>query len=147
MMKQQTFIWDLLQPFQPASPDSCKTQATFSNSICPKPRESKESLNEILVHILLPWPWFREPPPKKVGLEPSPDRGSDKLNMLKQRRNTQQSKLCPTTWTHIWIPALKDRDLEHSAKGGIIGPDSQEALTDHPEACILNNLPSKSHTK
>ena len=101
----------------------------------------------IQIHVVLPWPTYTEPKAKKVDLEPSPDRGSDKINMLKQRRNTQQSKLYRTTWTHLWILALKDRYLERSAKGGIIGPDSQEALTDHPEALILNNLPSKSHKK
>ena len=67
--------------------------------------------------------------------------------MLKQRRNTQPSKLYRTTWTHLWILALKDRDLERSAKGGIVGPDSSGALTDHPQALILNNLPRQSHTK
>ena len=33
--------------FEPVSPGPCKTQATFSNSICPKPGKNKESRNEI----------------------------------------------------------------------------------------------------
>ena len=78
----------------------------------------------IQIHVVLPWPTCTEPRAKKVDLQPSPDRGSDKINMLKQRRNTQQSKLYRTTWTHLWILALKNRDFERSAKGEIIGQDS-----------------------
>ena len=61
---------------------------------------------------------------KKVDLEPSPERGSDKINMLKQRRNTEKCNLYPTAWSHIWILALKEVDLEPSSKGGITGPGS-----------------------
>ena len=45
----------------------------------------------IPIHVVLPWPTYIEPWAKKVDLEPSPDRASDKINMLKKRRNTQQS--------------------------------------------------------
>ena len=138
---------NLVQAFEPVSTVSCKSQATFINYICPKPGKNKESKNEIQIHIVLPWPRLTKPWSKIVDLKPSPDKGSHKLNMLKQRRNTQQIKLYCTTWTHIWIPALKDGDFERSAKGGIIGPECWGAMMDHPEVCILNNLPSISHTK
>ena len=45
----------------------------------------------IQILVVLPWPTYIEPWAKKVDLEPSPDRGSDKIDMLKQRRNTQQN--------------------------------------------------------
>ena len=47
---------------------------------------------------------------KEVGLEPSPKRGSDKINMLKEGRNIpNESKSYRTAWTHIWIPALREQ--------------------------------------
>ena len=56
---------------------------------------------------------------KEVDLEPSPKRGSDKINMLKQGRNVpKEIKSHRTAWTHIWIPALRQVDLEPSAKRG-----------------------------
>ena len=56
---------------------------------------------------------------KEVDLEPSPKRGSDKINMLKQGRKTaKENKSYRTAWTQIWIPALREVDLEPSAKTG-----------------------------
>ena len=56
---------------------------------------------------------------RKVGVEPSPKGGSDKINMLKQGRNIpKESKLYRMAWTHIWIPALREIDLEPSTKRG-----------------------------
>ena len=54
-----------------------------------------------------------------IDLEPSPKRGSDKINMQKQGRNTQKKAnhiLQP--WTQIWIAAFREVDLEPSAKRG-----------------------------
>ena len=136
-----------MQAFQPASPRSCKTEPTFSNSICPKPGKNKESRNEIQIHIVLTSPTYTEPRAKKAGGEPSPGTGRNKINILKQRKNTQQSKLSHTAWTHISILPLKEWDLEHSADGGIIGPDSYWTRTNHPQSCILNRVPIKSLTK
>ena len=119
----------------------------FSISMCLGPGKSIESRNEIQTHIVLPWPRYTEPGAKKVDLECSPDRGSANIKLLKQRRNTQKSTFYCTAWTHIWIPELKKWDLECSAEGGIIGPDSYWALTDHHEACILNTFSTKSFTK
>ena len=56
---------------------------------------------------------------RKADLEPSPNRSGDKINMLKQGRNIpKESKSYRTAWTKIWIPDLKEVDLEPSAKRG-----------------------------
>ena len=52
-------------------------------------------------------------------MKPSPKRGTDKINMLKQGRKTpEENKSYRTAWTHIWIPAVREVDLEPSAKRG-----------------------------
>ena len=44
---------------------------------------------------------------RQVDLEPSPKRGSDKINMLKKgRETTEENKYC-TAWAHIWIQNLE----------------------------------------
>ena len=59
-------------------------------------------------------PWLRE-----VDLEPSPKKGSEKINMLKSGRKTaEENKSYRTAWTHTWIPALREVDSEPSAKRG-----------------------------
>ena len=55
---------------------------------------------------------------REVDLTSSTRRGSDKINMQKQGRNSKESKSYHTAWAHIWIPALREVDLEHSAKKG-----------------------------
>ena len=56
---------------------------------------------------------------REVDLEPSPKRGSDKMNMLKKGWKTaEENKMYPTAWTHILITALREVDLEPSAKRG-----------------------------
>ena len=53
----------------------------------------------------------------EVDWEHSPKRSSNKINMLKQGRKTQEeNKLYCTAWTDIWIPALREIHLERSAK-------------------------------
>ena len=55
------------------------------------------------------WLWYTETLLRGVDLEPSPKRGSDKINMVKQGRKTpRENKLYPTSWTHIWISALTE---------------------------------------
>ena len=54
---------------------------------------------------------------REVGLECSPKRGSDNINMLKEGKKTpEEKKSCGTAWTNIWIPALREVHLEPSAK-------------------------------
>ena len=56
---------------------------------------------------------------KEVDLDPSPKRGSDKTNMLKEGRKTaEENKSYCTARTDIWIPALREADFEPSAKRG-----------------------------
>ena len=56
---------------------------------------------------------------REVDLEPSPKRSSDKINMLKQGRKTEEeNKPYHTAWTHIWIPAFREVNLEPGAKRG-----------------------------
>ena len=56
---------------------------------------------------------IQNPGLKEVDLHPSPEKGSNKTNMMKQGRDTQKK-----VWTHMWIPALREVDLEPSAKRG-----------------------------
>ena len=63
MMKQSTYTWDLVRALESASPASCKTPATFIDSIRPnnQPGKNKESRNEIQLsanRIVLPWPTY-----------------------------------------------------------------------------------------
>ena len=70
---------------------------------------------------------------REVGLEPSPKRGSDKINMLKQgRKPPEESKSYHTAWTHIWILAFREVDSEPSAKRGV----NRTKITDHLKGCI-----------
>ena len=61
---------------------------------------------------------------REVDLEDSPKTGTDKINMLKQGRNTpppppqKKSKLYGTAWSQIWIPALTEVDLQSIANRG-----------------------------
>ena len=66
---------------------------------------------------------------REVDLEPSPERGSDKINMLKQGRKTaEENKSYRTAWTHTWIPALREVDLEPSPKRGANGTEALVSL-------------------
>ena len=57
--------------------------------------------------------------PREVELEPSPKRGSDKINMLKEGRKTaEENKSYRTASTHIWIPGLREVDLEPRTERG-----------------------------
>ena len=61
----------------------------------------------------------KNPGLREVDLEPSPKRGSNKINILKSGRKTaEENKSYRTAWTHTWIPALREVDLEPSAKRG-----------------------------
>ena len=54
-----------------------------------------------------------------TSTEPTAETGSQKINMLKQdRKPAEKNKSYRTAWTHIWIPALREVDLEPNAKRG-----------------------------
>ena len=62
---------------------------------------------------------IQNPGLREVDLEPSPKKGSDKINMLKQGRKAAKiGKSYHTAWTHMGMPALTEVDLEPSAKRG-----------------------------
>ena len=73
-------------------------------------------------HILHLGLCAKNPGLREVDLDPSPKRGSGKINMHKQGRNNQkESNWYQTAWTQIWIPALREVNLQPSAKGGANG--------------------------
>ena len=78
MMKQSIYTWDLVRPLESASPASCKTPATFIDSIHPNNqagKKNKESRNEIQLptnRIVLPWPMYTEPRAKRGRLGTQP---------------------------------------------------------------------------
>ena len=80
----------------PASPASCKTPATFIDSIHPHNQPRKKTKNPEMrsnfQHIVSYCLGLckQNPGLREVDLEPSPKRGSDKINMLKRGRNTQK---------------------------------------------------------
>ena len=50
-------------------------------------------------------------------MEPSPKRGSDRFNMLRYGRKTaEENNSYRTAWTYMWIPTLREVDLEPSTK-------------------------------
>ena len=64
----------------------------------------------------------KNPGLREVDLDPSPKTGSGKINMHKQGRNNQkESNWYQTAWTQIWIPALREFNLQPSSKGGTNG--------------------------
>ena len=59
-------------------------------------------------HIVLPWHNLQNPGLREVDLEPSPKRGSDKINRLRPgRKNTTEIKLYQTAWTHKEEPSTQ----------------------------------------
>ena len=88
MMKYSTYTWDLVRALESASPASCKTPATFTDSIRQtinhkkaKNPETRFNSQQIVSHCL--GLRTQNPGLTEVDLEPSPKRGSNKINMLK----------------------------------------------------------------
>ena len=94
-----------------ASPASCKTPATSIDSFCPNNHlgRNKKSWKKIKFPtncIILPWATYAKARLREVDLEPSPKRGSDKINSLRLRRkNTTANKSYRTAWTHKGEPS------------------------------------------
>ena len=96
-MKYSTYTWDLVRALESASPTSCKTPATFIDSIRQiKEREKTNNpemrfnLQQIILYRL--GLHTQNPVLRELDLEPSPKRGSGKINMLKQGRKTAENK-------------------------------------------------------
>ena len=84
---------------------------------------------------------------REVDLEPSPKRGGDKINMLKQGRKTaEENKSYRTAWTHIWIPALREADLEPSAKREANRNKALVSLYWSSRSLHRKSLQTKSHS-
>ena len=61
-------------------------------------------MSQLLInHIVLPWATYTEPRPREVDLEHSLKKGSDKVNMMKEGRNTQKKS------SHIVQPGLRSQ--------------------------------------
>ena len=131
MMIYSTYIWNLVQALESATPVSCKTPATSIDSICPNndPRKNKKFWKRIYSQQIA---WFclglrtQNPVLKEVDLEPTPKRRSNKINRLRPRRNnkdqeetTQQKSSCimQSELTNE-NPALREVDLEPTAERG-----------------------------
>ena len=86
----------------------------------------------------------QNPAIREVDSEPSPKKGSDKINMLKLARKTsEQNKYYRTAWTHIWIPALREVDLEPSAKRGTNRTKALVSLYWSSRSLHLKELPNQ----
>ena len=85
-----------MQAIELASPASCKTPTTFTDSIHPKQStrkkrrisEMRSNFQQIVLYCL--GLRTQNTGPREVDLEPSPKRGSDKIKKQKQGRNTQK---------------------------------------------------------
>ena len=78
--------WDLVRALESASPAACKTPTTFIDSIRPNNQKKKNpeirfNSTQIVSYCL--GLRTQNPGLREVDLEPSPKRGSDKINMLK----------------------------------------------------------------
>ena len=122
MMKYSTYTWDLVRTLDSASPASCKTPATFINSIRPNKKSEKIKNPEMRFNFQQIVSYClglrtQNPGLREVHFERSPKSGSDKINMLKIGRKTaEENKSHHTVWTHIRTPALRELDLGPSAK-------------------------------
>ena len=111
MVLYLTHTWDLVQALESASPASCKTPATSIDSICPNNhlRRNKKSRKKIKQEQVVSYCLglcTQNPGLREVDLEPSPKRGSDKINRLRPRRkNTTENKSYRTAWTHKREPS------------------------------------------
>ena len=133
--------WDLVRALESASPASCKTPATSHSLHLPKQSskkkqnpEKRSNTQQIVSYCL--GLRTQNPGLREVDLEPSPKRGSDKINSLRPRRkNTTENKLYHTNEN----PAPREVDLEPSAKRG----------TDRTEALILSDIKTilRKHTR
>ena len=95
MMRCPSYTWDVVPALESASPASCKTPVTFFDSICANINQKKaknpemrlNSQQTVLYCLGLP---TQNQVLREVDLEPSPERGSDKINMLKSGRKTAE---------------------------------------------------------
>ena len=87
-MMKSTYTWDLVRALESVPPASCKTLATFIDTIRPnnKPEKTKNpemtfNFQQIISYCL--GLHTQNLALREVHLEPIPKGGSDKINMLK----------------------------------------------------------------
>ena len=89
MMKYSTYTWYLVRALESASPASCKTLATFIDFPSAQIVNQKKAKNpEIRLNCQQIVSYCldlrtQNPELREVDLEPSPKKGSDKINLLK----------------------------------------------------------------
>ena len=99
MMKYSTYTWNLARKLKSASlpparhqpPSLIPTAQTITEE------KTKQSRNEVQLptnHMYCLGLSTQNTGPREVNLEPSPKRGSDKINMLKKRRSTSKKAIC-----------------------------------------------------
>ena len=106
MMKYSTCTWDLVQAIELASTPPARHQphplipsAQTINQEDTKNPGKRSNSQQILSYCL--GQRTQNPGLREVDLEPSPKRGSDKINRLRGRRkNTTENKRYRTAWTH-----------------------------------------------
>ena len=103
-----------------ASPASCKTPATSTDSIhpnnCPRSKKKKKKEKD---HIILPSPATQNTGLKEVDLEPKPKGSSDNINKLrpKSENTTENSCIIQPGLTFEKTP-LGEVDLQPRAQRG-----------------------------
>ena len=72
MMKYSTYIWDLAGALELESPASCKTPATFIDSIHqnnqPRRNKNRKKIKLLTNCIMFPWPWYAKSMAKRGRL-------------------------------------------------------------------------------
>ena len=107
MMKYSTYTWDLVRALESASLPPARHQphllipsAQTINQKKAKNPEMRFNSQQIVLYCL--GLHTQNPGLREVDLDPSPKRGSEKINMLKQgRKTTEENKSYRTAWTHI----------------------------------------------
>ena len=111
MIENSTYTWYLMwalgqHPFPPPSTSHIiwfhpPKQSTRKKHIIQKKINSKQIVSYCL-GLRTQKPWLRE-----EDLETSPKRGGDKINMLRQGKNTAlENKFYRAAWTQIWEPSI-----------------------------------------
>ena len=115
MMKYSTYTWDLVRALESASLPPARHQphllipsAQTINQKKPKNPEIRFNSQQLVSYCL--GLRIQNPGLREVDLEPSPKKGSDKINMLKQGRKAAKiGKSYHTAWTHMDASTYRGR--------------------------------------
>ena len=106
MIKKSTHIWDLIGALKSTSPVSCRNHSypliLFTQTINQKETHDQDMFNSKKIASYPHGLRTQNPGIREVGLEPSPKRGSAKINLLRQGKQTATEKnLYNASQTHI----------------------------------------------